>query len=127
MESIEPGPGWADAVSKILHEGKKKILSRAIKAKLVENDEAEGGETSSTIEHESKKAKIDPLKKCNHADPIENDLKSIATAGIIQLFNVFKTVNKKSDKKKKRKKKNKLRKRRPTKRKMGGKSRQRKS
>lgn len=97
MEQIEPGPGWADAVSKILHEGKKAILSRAIKEKTDDQEEE--------IEPQTKKPKVDPIVKCSNV--IENELKSIATAGIVQLFNVFKTVNKKADKKKKKKKKKK--------------------
>lgn len=101
---VEPGSGWADAVSKILHTGKKEILGGAIKAKLSDDEDED---VTSTVSESRLRTKVDPLKKCSMADPIENELKSIATAGIIQLFNVFKTVNKKSDKKKKKKKKTK--------------------
>jgi len=112
----EPGEGWADAVSKILsigkHSNKGHILAKAKREKNPESDDDE------SILHQRQKRSNDPsdnpdyltkrLKPHAQEDAlVENELKAVATRGVVHLFNVVKTVNPRSDKKKKKKKKKK--------------------
>ena len=112
----EPGEGWADAVSKILsigkHSNKGHILAKAKIDQLENSDDDE-----STI-HPRRKSDLDSLPLSDYLTRrlkphpqedalLENELKSVATRGVVHLFNVVKTVNPKSDKKKKKKKKKK--------------------
>lgn len=119
----EPGPGWADAVSKILKMGtmkpkKNKILSKA-KIDLDRSKDKNTGEPSQTTKTKKKTKKERPefltkrLKAdADHLSSLEKDLKAIATGGVVQLFNAVRAVNPnvdKSGKKKKKKKKRKMR------------------
>lgn len=115
-----PGEGWADAVSKILRMGKNnpesnRILSKAKRDR--QDDESGSDEGDSDSEVDTKSAKMNPdyktfrLKPQAQPDALkENELKSIATRGVVHLFNAVKTVNPKSDKKRKKKKKKKTKK-----------------
>lgn len=107
----EPGPGWADAVSKILRMGKNNPESNRIlsKAKKDATDSDQEANTDSENEELTLKPKIDPRKRPNPQEDalLDNELKSIATRGVVHLFNAVKTVNSKSDRKKKKKKKKK--------------------
>lgn len=126
---VEPGPGWADAVSKILKMGKNnpetnKILSKAKKDgekrdKQDSDHDNNDDESIEDVDGDSKKSKSIStcLTKKLKPDPqrdalLENELKEAATRGVVHLFNAVKTVNPKSDKKKKKKKKKKMKKRR---------------
>lgn len=124
---VEPGPAWADALSKILRMGKNnpetnKILSKAKKdhekrdkqdsdddnndddSVNVDDDETETKQSKSISTCITKKLKPDPQRDAL----LENELKEAATRGVVHLFNAVKTVNSKSDKKKKKKKKKKM-------------------
>lgn len=124
---VEPGEGWADSVSKILRMGtnnpeSNRILSKAKRdqheAPHSDQSDQSDNENDDEIEKDDKKAKsID--EKCStkrlkpDAQPdalLENELKEIATRGVVHLFNAVKTVNPKSDKKMKKKKKKKKKK-----------------
>lgn len=119
----EPGEGWADAVSKILRMGKNNPESNRILSKAKredQSDDSDGGSGASDVEDDddSKTAKLKEdyttfrLKPQAQPDALkENELKSIATRGVVHLFNAVKTVNPKSDKKRKKKKKMKKRRR----------------
>ena len=101
-----PGEGWADAVSKILSMGKNNPKTNRILSKAKRD---EGEESSSDHEDQSKTSKIS-CRLMPQAQPdalVENELRSIATRGVVHLFNAVKTVNSKSDKKRKKKKKKK--------------------
>lgn len=110
---VEPGCGWADAVSKILRMGtnnpeSNRILSKAIKDHHNDSD----SENSDADEEPSSKPKVTcstiRLKPDPQSDAlVENELKSDATRGVVHLFNAVKTVNPKTDKKRKKKKKKK--------------------
>lgn len=112
---VEPGGGWADAVSKILRMGTNNPESNRIlsKAKKDHHEDSSGSEQSDNEET----AKEKPRSTCStlrlKPDPqvdalVENVLKSDATRGVVHLFNAVKTVNPKSDKKRKKKKKKRL-------------------
>lgn len=113
---VEPGGGWADAVSKILRMGtnnpeSNKILSKA-KIDQDPEDSSAGSENSDTDDEPDDKKISTCLTTRLKPDPqadalLENALKSDATRGVVHLFNAVKTVNPKSDKKKKKKKKKK--------------------
>lgn len=114
---VEPGEGWSDAVSKILRMGKNnpesnRILSKAKKEDHSDNSHSEGSDSDEESEERIEKAKATieyntfRLKPMPQPDAlVENDLKSIATRGVVHLFNAVKTVNPKSDKRRKKKKK----------------------
>lgn len=108
---VEPGPGWADALSKILRMGTRnpesnRILSKA-KKDVQESDDEEEKKVTLRLDL---KVKPDAQKDAL----VENELKSIATRGVVHLFNAVKTVNPKSDKKRNSKKKKKRKKKRKT-------------
>lgn len=112
-----PGEGWADAVSKILRMGKNNPESNRIlsKAKRDNQGDSSGSEANdSDDEGDLKTPKATTNYKTFRLKPqpqpdalVENELKSIATRGVVHLFNAVKTVNPKSDKKRKKKKKKK--------------------
>lgn len=113
---VEPGAGWADALSKILRMGTKNPAGNRIlsKAKLEKHDESSESEDDNSEDQVEVKRKSETtcltlrLKPEPQADAlVENELKSDATRGVVHLFNAVKTVNPKSDKKKKKKKKKK--------------------
>lgn len=113
---VEPGEGWADAVSKILRMGKNnpesnKILSKAKKDHDLHDSSAESENSDTDDEPVEKRISAcltTRLKPDAQADALlENALKSDATRGVVHLFNAVKTVNPKSDKKKKKRKKRK--------------------
>lgn len=113
----EPGEGWADVVSKILRMGtnnpeSNRILSKAKKEQ--QSDEGsrseDSGDEGGELEQKSKLEDYNTfkLKPNPQSDALlENELKSVATRGVVHLFNAVKTVNPRSDKKKKKKKKKK--------------------
>ena len=112
---VEPGEGWADVVSKILRMGTNNPESNRIlsKAKKEHHSDDEDNSASGSDNEESQK-KSNTLYATSRLRPqpqsdalVENELKSIATRGVVHLFNAVKTVNPKSDKKKKKKKKKK--------------------
>lgn len=116
----EPGPSWADSVSKILRMGKVKPESNKVLSKGKR-------EHYSSDEDEERPSKIIKLNTCltKRLKPdvqkdalLEKELNQSATRGVVHLFNAVKTVNPKSDKKiaKKKKKKRKLKKGRKMKR-----------
>lgn len=111
---VEPGEGWADAVSKILRMGKNnpdsnRILSKAKRNRREDESETDQSDEEEISKHKSKSSlNLIRLKPNPQADAlVENDLKNDATRGVVHLFNAVKTVNPKSDKKKKKKKKKK--------------------
>lgn len=116
---VEPGQGWADAVSKILRMGKNnpesnRILSKAKRDRHSEADASDSDQSDSEYTVNDRKERLCSTKRLK-PDPqanalLENELKSIATRGVVHLFNAVKTVNPATDKKKKKKKKRKKRK-----------------
>ena len=111
---MEIGEGWGDAVSKILRMGTNnpetnQILSKAKK----EPSESDRDSDSDTVDNSLDRRLIKNknyatlrMKPVPQTDALlENDLKAIATRGVVHLFNAVKTVNPKSDKKRKKKKK----------------------
>lgn len=112
---VEPGEGWADAVSKILRTGTNNpdigVLTKAL---LNENSDSEDDPKQKSSKPLCSTIRLKPDPQADAL--IENELKNDATRGVVHLFNAVKTVNPKSDKKKKKKKKKK-RKRKPTRRK----------
>uniref|UniRef100_A0A6G1SKK4 RRP15-like protein n=1 Tax=Aceria tosichella TaxID=561515 RepID=A0A6G1SKK4_9ACAR len=102
------GEGWADAVSKILSIGKHNqaitILSKAKKDAAIEE------QTEDRL-HKPGKTSCRLLPQAQPDALVENELRSIATRGVVHLFNAVKAVNSKSDKKRKKKKKKKRKKR----------------
>ena len=111
----EPGEGWADAVSKILRMGKKNPDSNKILSKAKKDDDSDGSQSDNQSDSDDEpgtRAKLDystiRLKPKPQSDALlENELRTVATRGVVHLFNAVKTVNPKSDKKKKKKKKKK--------------------
>lgn len=123
MVDVEPGEGWSDAVSKILRMGTNNPESNRILSKAkIENhsDDSNADESDSSIKDNNATSKVNSkyttIRLKPRAQPdamLDNDLKAIATRGVVHLFNAVKTVNPKSDKRKKKKKKKKgLKKRR---------------
>lgn len=119
---VELGEGWADAVSKILRMGKRNPESNRIlsKAKKEDHDDKSSSDDNSDTDEEPKR-KPNVLYNTYRTKPdhqkdalLENELKNIATRGVVHLFNAVKTVNPKSDKKRKKKKKKKRKKKRLT-------------
>lgn len=116
---VEPGEGWADALSKVLRMGTKNPTSNQIlrKAKLEKHeDESDSDESVDKPDKPSKGATC--LTKWLKPDPqadalMDNQLKNDATRGVVHLFNAVKTVNPKSDKKKNNMKKKKKKKKKP--------------
>lgn len=102
---LELGQGWADVVSKILRMGthnpeNNRILSKAKKDQY--NDESSNDEAP---KKDNSLYSTRRLKPNPQADALlENELKNIATRGVVHLFNAVKTVNPKADKKRKKKK-----------------------
>lgn len=114
--SKEPGQGWADAVLKILRMGKNNPESNRIlcKAKIDRQEEPDASESDDSDaeysvryrrERKSNTKRLKPDPQANAL--LENELKSIATRGVVHLFNAVKTVNPATDKRKKKKKKKK--------------------
>lgn len=113
----ELGEGWADAVSKILRMGTNNPESNQILSKAKRDDQRGDASHSddSDAEEEPSKRRIKLNYATSRLKPdaqpdalLENELKSIATRGVVHLFNAVKTVNPKSDKKRKKKKKKRL-------------------
>lgn len=113
------GEGWADAVSKILRMGKKNPESNQILSKAKKDQSQSDGDSHSDDSEDDDRPKhrskdnynTVKLKPEPQADALlEKELKSIATRGVVHLFNAVKTVNPKSDKRKKKKKKKKTKK-----------------
>lgn len=111
---VEPGPGWADALSKILRMGTKNPENNRILSKAKIEKHGDSSDSDDSNDHIEIKRKIESTcltvrkKPDAQADAlVENELKSDATRGVVHLFNAVKTVNPKSDKKKKTKKKKK--------------------
>lgn len=106
---VEPGEGWADAVSKILRTGTNNpdigVLTKAL---LNENSDDSDEEPKQRIKPRCGTTRLKPDPQADAL--VENELKSDATRGVVHLFNAVKTVNPKSDKSKKKKKKKKKKK-----------------
>lgn len=102
---LELGQGWADVVSKILRMGthnpeSNKILSKAKKDQHSGESSDEETPKKDTSLYSTKRLKPEPQSDAL----LENELKNIATRGVVHLFNAVKTVNPKADKKRKKKK-----------------------
>lgn len=108
---VEPGEGWADAVSKILRMGTNNPEINKILSKAKKDHDPDDSSTDDDDKHIEKKISTcltERLKPDPQVDALlENALKSDATRGVVHLFNAVKTVNPKSDKKKKKRKKKK--------------------
>jgi hypothetical protein len=107
--AIAAGQGWADAVSKILRMGKNNPESNGIlsKAKRDHHDSSES-ETEDQVDSKTSNYATFRLKPQVQSDALkENELKAIATTGVVHVFNAVRTINPKSDKKRKKKKKKK--------------------
>lgn len=109
---LELGQGWADVVSKILRMGThnpetNRILSKAKKDQYNDDSSDEEVPKKDFGLYSTKRLKPNPQSDAL----VENELKNIATRGVVHLFNAVKTVNPKADKKRKKKKTKKRKKR----------------
>lgn len=118
---VEPGEGWSDAVSKILRMGtnnpeSNRFLSKAKMEDHSDNSDSEAVNSDAAADEDDKNSMKEKSKHPEYStvrlkpkpqpDALQdNDLKAIATRGVVHLFNAVKTVNPKSDKKRKKKKK----------------------